>query len=33
MLVLFTFVAMENVGAVCELVDNDRFEGLLAESE
>lgn len=31
--VLFTFVATENVGAVCELIDNDRFEGLLAESE
>lgn len=30
---LFTFVATENVGAVCELFDNERFEGLLAKSE
>lgn len=31
--VLFTFVATENVGAVCELIDNDRLEGLLAKSK
>lgn len=33
MLVWFTFVAPENVGAVCELIDNDRFKGLLAKSK
>lgn len=31
--VLSTFVATEDFGAVCELIDNDRFEGLLAKSE
>lgn len=32
-LVTFTFVATENVGAVCELIGDDRFEWLLAKSE
>lgn len=32
-LVAFTFVATENVGAVCELISDDRFEWLLAKSE
>lgn len=29
----FTFVATENVGAVCELVDDDGLQRFLAESE
>lgn len=29
----FTFVATENVGAVCELIDDDGLQRLLAESE
>lgn len=32
-LVPFTFVTTENVGAVCELISDDRFEWLLAKSE
>lgn len=32
-LVAFTFVATENVGTVCELISDDRFEWLLAKSE